>query len=364
MNRNTIKLLVILGLVIVAILAAYGYYQHYRLRPLTDDAYLRADVVRMAANVSGPIIKVGVADNQFVRKGELLFEIDPAPFKAAVEGSEAELIKAKSLLAAQEENVNAAQAKVAVARTDLALKETELKRAEHLLPTGAVSQQSFDVVKAHFDEAQAKLKSAEADLRKAEADRGDSGDLNYRIRVAQAKLTSDKLNLSYTRVVAPADGYVTNLNLPEGNFVNTGQKILTIVKNDSWFVYANFKETQLRSIRPGQAATIYFPAYPSKSFSGVVEGIAWAVLPQDYSSGTPVPKVDPTIDWVRLAQRFPVRVSFTGAPPEVPLRIGLTATVQIDTTVETKETKAGEGTDRSGVPLPKRPHNPSGKGSN
>jgi multidrug efflux system membrane fusion protein len=142
--------------------------------------------------------------------------------------------------------------------------------------------------------------------------------MNYRIRAAQAQLDYDSLDLSYTRVVAPADGYVTNLNQPAGNYVSKGQKILSIVKSDSWFVYANFKETQLRHIKPGQTAIIYFPAYSSRRFAGVVEGIAWAILPQDYSPGTLLPEMEPTVDWVRLAQRFPVRVRFAAGRPMSP----------------------------------------------
>ena len=157
------------------------------------------------------------------------------------------------------------------------------------------------------------------------------------IRAAVAQLENVELQLSYATARAPVNGLVTDLDLSPGSYASVGSPMLSLVNTDSWRVVAYFKETQLERIRPGQPASVYLPAYPDARFEGSVQGIGWGVEQQDGDGArgpSGVPSVTPTVDWVRMAQRFPVRITLAGDDPEHPLRKGMRATVRIDTTAE------------------------------
>jgi multidrug efflux system membrane fusion protein len=152
-----------------------------------------------------------------------------------------------------------------------------------------------------------------------------------------AQLENAELQLSYATVGAPVNGLVTDLDLSPGSYASVGSPMLSLVNTDSWRVVAYFKETQLERIRPGQPASVYLPAYRDARFEGSVQGIGWGVEQQggDGARGASgVPSVTPTVDWVRMAQRFPVRITLAGGDPAHPLRKGMRATVRIDTTAE------------------------------
>jgi len=152
-----------------------------------------------------------------------------------------------------------------------------------------------------------------------------------------AELERAELELSYATVVAPVNGFVTDLDLSPGSYASVGSPMLSLINTDSWRVVAYYKETQLERIRPGQAASVYLPAYPDARFEGSVQGVGWGVEQQDGDGArgpSGVPSVTPTVDWVRMAQRFPVRITLAGDDPVHPLRKGMRATVRIDTTAE------------------------------
>jgi multidrug resistance efflux pump len=326
--------IIALTLALAGILVAL-YYRHAERYPGTDDAYVDADVVGIVAQVAGPIVNLPIEDNQAVRAGDLLFEIDPRPFQIEVEQVRAQLDETGDDVSALAEAVTSAEAGVRYRQAQLRLAETQWKRVEPLAKIGALPFQDHDKAVAGLDEARAGVVDAKAKLAQALDQLGAVDENNPQLRAAVAQLDYAQLQLSYATVVAPVNGYVTDLTLSPGSYANVGSPMLSLVNTDSWRVVAYMKETQLREIRPGQPTRIYLPAYPGIRFDGIVQGIGWGVEQQD-SEGElgpdGVPSVNPTVDWVRMAQRFPVRITLVDPDPAHPLRKGMRATVSIDAT--------------------------------
>ena len=177
------------------------------------------------------------------------------------------------------------------------------------------------------------LAQNQAKLAEATQTLGATGDTNYRIQAAQVALGQANLNLSWTKIVAPSDGYVTNLNVDEGDYVPAGGAVLAFVDSTSFWVSGYFMETQLRHMKPGDRAVITLMAHPYQPLIGEVDSVGWAIAPPDIADVTGnrylVPMIQPTFDWVRLAQRVPVRIKITQVPDGVELIVGLTASVAI-----------------------------------
>lgn len=279
------KFLITAVVIVLAIIAALLMYNRYTSRPWTRDAQVRANVVGIAPRVAGPIIQIPVTDNQTVKKGDLLFEIDPATFKAAVDNAAAKLKQSE-----------AARLK----------SEQDLDRLTELYKTQVVDQKAYQ--------------DAQDDYAAAEAD----------VAAAQADLETSQLNLQYTKVFAPVDGYLTNVNTSPGTYVNEGEQLLALVDSSSFWVAAYFKETQLANVAEGDKVWLALMGHRGQRFEGEVKSVAWGVFLEDGSTSPEdlLPIVSQTIDWVRLPQRFPVRIHVTGEPP-IPLRIGQTVSAGI-----------------------------------
>ena len=155
------------------------------------------------------------------------------------------------------------------------------------------------------------------------------GDVNARVQAAEANVRAAELDVGYCRVTAPFDAYVTNLNIAVGEYARQGQQIFALVDNRAWYVLANFRETYMSSIKPGMEADVYLLSYPGRRFRGVVQGIGWANKPQDGTTVGVLPEVQQTLNWVRLANRFQVRVRLEEQDAERPFRMGTTAVVTI-----------------------------------
>jgi len=362
MTRNTTR--IIIGITLAAaIVSLLLYFYQLSVMPRTDDAYVAADVVQVAAQVEGPIVKAPIQNNAAVKAGDLLFEIDPKPFQIAVDQARAELAQTRQDVASLTDAVKTAEADVDSAKADVETARDKIKSTEAALVRakeeyarqqrmdrqGATSKKAVQSARAAFKEADADNEEANSGLAQAEAEMrqartklaqaqdelGAPGDENARTLLAKAKLADAKLNLSYTKVTAVQDAYVTGLNLPPGNYVSVGEPLFTLVTTTTWRITGNFLETDLARIKPGQKAVIRLQSYPDHRLEGVVEGISWGIAQQagDVERGG-LPNVTPTVDWVRLAQRFPVSVKFVDVPPEVKLRIGMNGNVQIDTTAD------------------------------
>jgi multidrug resistance efflux pump len=291
MTARLFNYLITLVVICLAGWAAWSLYQRYVQNPWTRDSQVRANIVGIAPRVSGPIIHVSVHDNQEVKIGDLLFAIDPADFEALLNVASGQVLNAEANLKQQQQN---------------------LDRQIDLYNRHVVPQQDYQNAQDTFAAAQAQLISSKANLETA------------------------RLNLSYTKVFAPVNGYVTNMNTSEGTYVNAGNQLMALVDTSSFWIAAYFKETQLPHIEIGQKANMSIMGYNNQPFQGVVRSIGWGVYVQDGSGSVStdlLPAISQTVDWVRLPQRFAVRLEALGTPP-VPLRIGQTVSVAMTPEVE------------------------------
>jgi membrane fusion protein, multidrug efflux system len=275
--RKLVSLIVVISAVVIT-LYVWGIIERH---PRTDDATARANVVGIAPRVSGQILKLNVQDNQAVKEGDVLFEIDPEDYRLVLE-------KAKADLAALDRQI--AQA------------HDTLQRLEPLLPHGFATADNVE---------QARTK--EATLR-AQRDG------------AVAAINLDELHLSYCKVIAPFTGRVINLNISVGAHVTDGIPIFSLLDTSKWYVIANFREAEIRHMAPGSEAIVYLSSAPNQRFRGKVQGIGWAVKPEGEvdlpASG--VPYVKRELNWVRVAQRFPVRIEVENPDPDL-FRMGASA---------------------------------------
>lgn len=355
------------GAVVLAAIAVVAYkYWDYVTNPWTRDGQVQAQIVQIAPRVSGPIVELRIKDNQFVKTGDSLFEIDPRTFKATLDQATADLDNTRDTIKSLEKQVEAARAtvdeykskieqrKIAVRgyTAGLADAKATLERVKIAVKSGAVSVQDRDNAKARFDEAQARFDAAEADvieavaakiqaeadLAKAIAELGAAGEENAKLRAAKAAVETARLNLEFTEVRAPVDGYVTNLNLRLGSQVVANQPALALVDVTSYWIYGFFRETLVGDIREGDRAIVTLMTYSGKPLEGRVNSLGWGISQSDGSTGYELlPSISPTFEWIRLAQRVPVRVHLTNVPDDVKLRVGTTASVLVMTGTADKE---------------------------
>jgi multidrug resistance efflux pump len=302
------------------------YYSH----PRTDDAYLRANTVGVAPQVSGTIVELPVRDNQHVRKGDLLFVIDPRPYQAELDLATAQLALTKLQIEALDHAIAAARARQQKAQADADYDRQYLDRIVPLLKDDFVTANQVADARSKLKAAQAEIDDARQQVGQAEKELGQYGDINSRRTAAEARVYKAKLNVDYCYVRALFDAYVTNLNTSVGQYANEGREVLNLVDNRTWYVMANFRETFLPFIAPGMDAQVYLLGYPNRRFHGVVQGVGWALYQENGATVAGLPNVAPTLNWVRLAQRFPVRITLDGRQPEFPFRMGGTAVVTIE----------------------------------
>jgi multidrug resistance efflux pump len=318
------------SLTVASILAAL-FFWHARRHPGTDDAYIDADVVLVAPQIEGPIVNIAVEAHQSVAAGDLLFEIDPRPFRIAVAKARAEVDQTGQDVSALADAVVSAEAQLQEAQAQLRLARAQYQRIQPLVKVGAVPYQDKDKADAGLSKAESSVVDAKARLAQAMHNLGETGENNPELRSTVAELENAELELSYAQVASPVNGLVTDPTPVLGSYASPGEAVVTLVNTDTWRVVAYFRETQLRDIHPGQPARIQLPAYPGVRFDGIVQGVGWGVEQQDGETGADgLPNVSPTVDWVRMAQRFPVRITLLDRDPAHPLRKGMRATVRID----------------------------------
>jgi len=335
MEKSPIKLtrvIVTVALVLIAIIAVYIVYYRSATRPWTRDGQVRADIIAISSQVNGLVVKVAVKDNELVKKSDLLFQIDTEDYEMKVKESQVALDQARQEVKALIAQVKASAAHVEQGKAQLKLAQTERDRILKALETNAVSHAYADQAIASVDNASAKLDAFIADLEESRANLGVPGEDNVRIRSAKVDLQYDKLRLSWTSIYAPSDGYVTNLNLKVGDYAEAGSAVLTFVNNNSYYTFGYFKETQLKNIKPGQRAVVTLMSHPDQPIEGVVNSIGRAISTPDTADiGQLVPEISATFDWVRLAQRIPVKIILKKIPEGVDLVSGMTASVVVYT---------------------------------
>ena len=382
-RRRIIGRLLGIGVVCAAIIAIILTILHWERNPRTDDATVRANFIGVAPQVSGHITKIYVRDNQFVQEGDLLFEIDVRPYEAALERARATLAltrkevdsltsgaavaqagvsRAKAQLNASAAEVTRREMDPVVADAEIARLEAQfshadahLKRLEPLLPQQFVTQDRVEEARTQraaaleaLNEARARKRAAvaalvstqaqhvatEAALEQAHKEQSRAQDaigeiegVNARIAAAQAAVHSAELDVGYCRIFAPFSGKVVNLNISSGAFARAGAEVFTMVDTGTWYVIANFRETQLKNVRTGTPVDIFLQSQPDRHFRGTVVGLGWAVLPENGTSVMGLPQVQRSLEWIRLATRFPIRIKVEN--PDDSFRIGASAVVTV-----------------------------------
>lgn len=336
-----------IGIIVVGLLVISGivYWLETRNEESTDDAYTDGRAINIASQVAGEVISLDVNDNQFVKKGQVLIHIDPRQYIHDRDQAEGALATAKSQYEGQQLGAEIARknfpAQLEQAKAQLATAQANLTKAQadydrqKSLSKPATSQQEVDAATAALKQAQAQVMLAEAQVeqnspvpqRIGETDT-QVGQLKGQVEQAQAKLDQANLNLSWTEVRAPQDGWITKRNVEVGNYITVGQQIFSIVSPEVW-VTANFKEGQLAYMRPGQKVRIEVDAYPSLDLRGHVDSIQLG----SGSKFTAFPPENATGNFVKVVQRVPVKIVIdSGLDPNIPLPLG----ISVDPTVTVK----------------------------
>jgi len=288
-KTNFIRYIITLAAVVLAGFVLANMFHEYLFQPWTRDGHVRAQIIKITPRVGGPIVDLPIQDNQAVKKGDLLFKIDPRTYALAIEQAEAKLKQAQA---------------TKMVKLDQATRARDLSKKDK----GAISEQA--------------LVRKENNLLVAIAD----------VDAAEANLHKSQLDMEFTEVRAPVDGYVTNLLLRYGSQTVANQPALALIDVNSFWVHGYFKETQIENVRSGNKVVIKLMTYPDAPLEGVVENMGWGIAQQDGAPAADLlPAINPSFDWIRLAQRIPVRIRLTRIPEEVELRVGTTASVFVMT---------------------------------
>lgn len=310
------------AMLLLAALAALGIHLFLtRGDETTDDAQVEADVVTLAPRVAGAVARVLVKDDQLVRRGDVLLELDDAELAARARQAEAEAETARAQAVAAGAQEDGARAALRKAAAESRRAGQDLERARRLRQGDAIPPERLDAAQAAADSGAAAEAAAEAQVAAARA----SAELaRARVKGAEAALDLARLQLSYARVLSPVDGEVSRLSARAGQMLQAGQPVAELVPRAT-YVVANFKETQVGDIRPGQEADVEIDAFPGTTLHGRVEslsggtGARFALLPPDNASG----------NFVKVVERVPVRIAWAGPPSAVDLRAGLSAVVTV-----------------------------------
>ena len=386
-NRQRTGRWVLIGVVVAAVIVLLLVVYQIDYHPRTDDANVWANYIEVAPEVTGWLVELPIQDNAFVKKGDLLFVIDPRPYEYALKQAlsdqqalEEQLIDERRRIAAQNSAVQAAGAAVSTSKTgiqtagsnidaaraavgraqadavaaaaQLRLDTNDLHRIEPLLQKQYVTVEQVDhantavrVSQGRYDEAQAALVQAQAQLAQATLrhEEATSQAAESQAKLAQsihaidrietleserpakaARVDSARLDLERTRVVAPFDAFVTTLNISVGAYAKPGTPLFTLIDTRAWYVIANYRESKLKAIPLGAHVDVYLLSHPNRRFSGHVESVGFGVLPEDGQLANGLPNIERTLNWVHLSARFPVRVRIDDPDPQL-FRIGETA---------------------------------------
>ncbi|MBT1075443.1 HlyD family secretion protein [Geobacter grbiciae] len=322
--------IIILLVILIGLFMGLRWVVRSKTHIATDNAFVEAHIHAVSPRVSGTVTAVPVQDNQFVKKGETLVELDPTDYEVRVRVAAADLDMARNETSGDYAQVEAARATVSHARARLDQAELDLRRGSALFTKEVIPREQLDRLETARRVAAAQLREAEEGVRKAQAELGLAGTGGKEARVAQreAKLREVSLSLSYTRIVAPVDGYVTRKSVETGSTVQAGQPLMAVVALDDTWVTANYKESQLTHMKPGQKVEFTVDAYPARTFTGRVEsimagtGAAFSLLPPENATG----------NYVKVVQRVPVKIVVDpGSDPQHLLRVGMSVVPTVNT---------------------------------
>ncbi|HTZ77687.1 MAG TPA: multidrug transporter subunit MdtN [Stellaceae bacterium] len=326
----------LVALVAIVAAVAIGAYTLERLsrEPRTNDGYLFADRAGLAPDVSGRIVALNVRDNQRVRKGDLLLQVDPEPFelhlreaRAKVAALQAQIDLTTRQVASQTSGADAATTQIGRARAELALTSDTLARLLPLLSKGYVTQQQVDEARTSKRSAEVALAAAIQQADQARQAIGDTVSLQAQLTGAEAAVALAERDVRNAELRAPFDGLVAGLEIAAGEYAVAGHPLFTLIETDKWYAVGDFRETELPEIRIGDPATVWLLGDHRRPVKGHVESLGWGVRP-DGGGGPGLPAVQRTLNWVIVAQRFPVRIQLDD-PPADAMRIGATVSIVV-----------------------------------
>ncbi|OAJ55065.1 multidrug resistance protein MdtN [Paraburkholderia ginsengiterrae] len=301
--------------------------------PRTDDAYAYADTIDVVPEVNGRIVELAVHDNQAVKQGDLLFQIDPRPYQDALTRGKASLVALNRQIELTQRSVNAQQynaesvrAAVESARAAAAQATDTLNRTAPLLRNGYVSADDVDRLRTTQRATQAQLSAAQLQAQQAAAAVSGVDALVAQRAVIEAEISIAELNLEFSTVRAPFDGRVVSLKTSTGQFASALKPVFTLIDTRHWYVVANFRETELKGVRTGTPATVYLMSDTGQRFRGEVDSVSYGVSPDEGGFAPPggLPRIQRSLNWVHVSQRFPVKIRVDNPNPEL-FRIGTSA---------------------------------------
>jgi multidrug efflux system membrane fusion protein len=329
---SLIALATIAVAVVIALRSASWVNQH----PSSSDASIDADVVHVAPAVGGRIIEIRVRENSPVRRGDVLFQIDPLPYQLLVAQAQADLAVAEAQLdtqtkyvSTQRSNATIAQDQTTNAKANYELATRTAERLRPLTAKGYVPNQQLDQADVTAHDAATRLQQARVQQLAAVQAIDTIQASESLVAARQAAFALAKRNLEDTAVLATHDGLVVGLIVSSGEFVAPGQSLFTLINTEEWFASANLRETDLASMHTGDCVTVYSMIDRRLAIRGIIDSIGWGVLDQDrVNLPRSVPYVERSLNWVRVAQRFPVRIRLESPPPQV-MRLGASAVVEV-----------------------------------
>jgi membrane fusion protein, multidrug efflux system len=328
----TIRWVALAAVIVATVAGALLYWRHSELYPATENAYTGSNIVRVASEVSGPIIHVFVRTDEKVKAGDPLFDIDPTLYDAALRNARAQFDAAAAAAGTAGDSLKKAATKLEEKRTALEDAIKTYREAKDAQQPDQPPSDQLNTAESAWRDALKAYKDAE-DAFATEQDKPLTVTTpTVQLRAAAAQLAKATHERVKTHATAPADGSISNVTLRPGATVQAGAPLFAIIEGNRWWVDANFKETDLARIKVGQPATVQLDMYPDVTFDGTVESISsgsgatFSVLPPENATG----------NWVKVTQRFPVRINLTNPPADKPLRVGASTSVTIDTTQEKK----------------------------
>ena len=331
-RRRSLARPVLFALLPVALVVGGYYYVTGGQVMATDNAYIQADMVGIATDVSGIVERIDVHENETVKAGQPLFTLRPDAFRITLEGAKAQLGVQRNQIENLKASYRQSLAEITQAEADLPYFQAQFDRQQSLLNGGSASRSAYDEAKHNLDTARQKVSVSKAEAAVTLAQLGGDADRpaeEYPLYLqAKSSVDNAQRELDHTVVRAPFDGVVTNVNaLQVGSYLQASQQAFSLVSTDRLWIAANPKETELTYVKPGQEATIYVDTYPGVSWKGRVESIS----PASGSSFSLLPAQNTSGNWVKVVQRIPMRVSIEDTDGKPPLRVGMSTVVDIDT---------------------------------
>ncbi len=321
--------LLILGPAVIAGISLYVYMQGGRVVS-TDNAYVKTDITSVSSEITGRVVEVIPRDNDRVTKGQLLFRLDDAPYRISLAKAEANIASVKSSIEGEKADYQSDLLAIENAQTDVDYRHKEMERIRKLVATRSVPEAQFDQAEYAWRSAVNALENRKQELLTSKAKLIDPAlptEQHPRYLQALAELEKVQLDISHLEIVAPADGVAVNVSVHEGEYVLAGSELVSLVDDRNLWLEANFKETDLTYVRPGQKVEVKIDAFPGQTFSAVVKGITpatgseFSLLPAQNSSG----------NWIKVVQRIQVNIELEDNDHSLPISAGMSAVVDIDT---------------------------------